>query len=106
MSEYLVDAGDSGADLTRRFDRDMEAIYTGAKAIGYNATRFLMMLREHGSLETAHRLLAGSDISYGFTELWLLGRQDLTVEALVTRPEYGALFTPDELETARSRLGG
>ena len=91
-------------DLVRRFERDMEAIYVGAKAIGYNANRFLMMLREHGGLETAHRLLHCSDVSYGFTELWMLGRADLTVEALVIRPEYATLFSPQELATARARL--
>jgi hypothetical protein len=92
------------ADLIRRFDRDMEGIHVGAKAIGYNATRFLMMLREHGGLDTAHRLLRGSDISYGFTELWLLGRLDLTVEALVNRAEYEPLFSREEVATARARL--
>lgn len=92
------------ADLVRRFERDMDAIYIGAKSVGYNATGFLMMLREHGGLETAHRLLRGPDISYGFTELWLLGRSDLTVEALVIRPDYATLFSPQELETARARL--
>lgn len=95
---------DTDADLVRRFDRDMEGIYDGAKAVGYNATRFLMMLREHDGLETAHRLLRGSDISYGFTELWLLGRQDLTVEALAVRPQYVSLFSTEELATARARL--
>lgn len=94
------------ADLLRRFDADMEAIYAGAKAIGYNATRYLMMLREHGGLETAHRLLRGTEISYGFAELWMLGRQDLTVEALVITPEYARLFSPEEIGTARQRLGG
>ena len=90
-------------NLVRRFERDMRAIYVGAKAIGYNATRFLMMLREHGGLETAHRLLHGSGVSYGFTELWMLGRADLTVEALVIRPEYATLFSLQELATARAR---
>jgi hypothetical protein len=92
-------------DLVRRFERDMEAIYDKAKAIGYNASRYLLMLREHGGLETAHRLLAGDDVSYGFTELWLKGRSDLTVEALALQREYEALFTDVELSGASARLG-
>jgi hypothetical protein len=92
-------------DLIRRFERDMEAIYDKAKAIGYNATRYLLMLREHGGLDTAHRLLAGDDVSYGFTELWLKGRSDLTVEALALQPEYETLFTDVELSGASARLG-
>lgn len=93
------------ADLIRRFDSEMESIYDRAKAIGYNATRFLIMVREHGGLETAHRLLQSSDVSYGFAELWARGRQDLTVEALVLRPEFQGLFSTAELDMARARLG-
>lgn len=95
---------DTDADLVRRFDSEMESIYDRAKAIGYNATRFLIMIREHGGLETAHRLLQSSEISYGFAELWARGRQDLTVEALALRPEFQQLFSTAELDTARARL--
>jgi len=91
--------------VLRAFEREMSAIYDKAKAAGYNATRFLVMIREHGGLETAHRLLGASDVSYGFTELWLLGRLDLTVEALVLRSEFSGMFSPEELLAARERLG-
>jgi hypothetical protein len=91
--------------LIGRFDADMQGVYDKARAIGYRATEFLRMIGEHGGLETAHRLLASPDISYGFTQLWMMGRQDLTVEALVLRPEYGELFSEAELMTARTRLG-
>jgi hypothetical protein len=93
------------ADLIRRFDFEMEAIYVHAKAIGYNATRFLVMIREHGGLEAAHRLLQSSDVSHGFAELWARGQQELTVEALALRREFATLFSPTELATARARLG-
>ena len=96
---------DFSSDLARRFETDVEGIYTKAKAVGYNATRYLVTLRQHGGLETAHRLLASREIGYGFAELWMLGRLDLTVEALVLRPEYIGLFKDGELATARERLG-
>jgi hypothetical protein len=92
-------------DLVRRFNADMESIYDRAKAVGYKATDFLRMLHEYRGLETAHRLLASNEVGYGFTQLWLMGRADLTVEALVLRPEYATLFSDDELRTARERLG-
>ena len=92
-------------ELVSRFERDMEALHDKAKALGYNATRYLVMLREHGGLETAHRLLSGDGVSYGFTELWLMGRADLTVEALALEAEYAELFSHQELQAARTRLG-
>jgi len=39
-----------------------------------------------------------------FAELLLAGRPDLTMEALVLRPEFSPLFTPKELTTAAERL--
>jgi len=95
----------AGDRVVAQFDRDMAGIYDQARAIGYNATRFLAMVHEHGGLETAHRLIASSEISYGFAELWMRGRLDLTVESLVLRPEYQPLFTSIELNIARARLG-
>ena len=65
-----------------------------------------MMLREHGGLETAHRLMQSPQVSDGLTELWLRGRKDLTVEALVLRPEYAELFSDDERRRAAERLAG
>jgi hypothetical protein len=34
------------------------------------------------------------------------GRKDLTVEALVLRPEYAELFSADERQRASERLNG
>lgn len=91
----------SGAD----FDRAMRKLYDDAlRQAGYKATYFASMVAEHGSISTAKRLLASPVISDGFVALWERGRLDLTVEALVNRPEFGWLFTEDEVETARQRL--
>ena len=91
----------TGAD----FDRAMRRLYDDAlREAGYKATYFRSMLAEHGSIATAKRLLASPVISDGFVALWERGRLDLTVEALVTRPEFGWLFTDEELEVARQRL--
>ena len=93
------------AGVTTRFDAEMEEIYFRAKREAkYNATYFLQMVKEHGGLETAHRLLGSQSVGYGFAELLLAGRQDLTVEALALRPEYAQLFSADELRVAAERL--
>lgn len=92
--------------LLAAFEADMEEIHVAAKReIRYNATRFLQLLGEHGGLGTAHLLLATDDIAYGFVEITLAGRPDLTVESLVLRREYTCLFSDDELRRARERLG-
>lgn len=74
------------------------------KEANYTAGYFFEMLSSYGGLGTAHRLLATSEVSAGFTALFERRRLDLTVEALVVKPEFAGLFTEDELEIARERL--
>jgi hypothetical protein len=89
--------------LERAFDEAMMRIYLVAKnQAGYNATRFLQMLGEHGGLETARRLLP--HMSDGFTQLWQRNRLDLTVEWLILEPRWRHLFSDAEREVARRRL--
>ncbi len=73
-------------------------------ALGYRPTYFLQMLDEHGPIDTARRLATATATSDGFTRLWELGRLDLTVEALMVRPEFEALFSEAELTAALRRL--
>ena len=87
-----------------KFDRRMADIYRRAREeAGYNASRFLEMLGEHGGVETAHILLASTSVSDGYTALWERKRLDLTVEALVLEEDWG-LFSEVEVRTARVRL--
>jgi hypothetical protein len=100
-----VPAPDGGAETRASFERAMRNVYVRAKKeANYTATYFLTMLSEHGGLGTAHRLLASSEVSSGFTALYERGRLDLTVEALVVKPEFASLFTEDEIEIAQQRL--
>lgn len=81
------------------------AIYETAKRdLGYNATRFLQMISEHGGLATARQLLWSDQPSDGFTTLWSHHRLDLTVEAHVIMEEFATLFTDADCDQARSRL--
>jgi hypothetical protein len=92
-------------EIERRFHRAMISIYETAKReLGYNATRFLQMISEHGGLATARQLLWSDAPSEGFTTLWERGRLDLTVEAHVLDPEFAPLFTDEDREQARARL--
>ncbi|MFW6161772.1 MAG: hypothetical protein ACODAJ_03330 [Planctomycetota bacterium] len=84
----------------------MIGIYEDANAqCGYVATRFLQMVTEQGGLQAAKSLLRATELSDGFTALWLAGRLDLTMEAMIVEdPVWRELFTSEELEIARNRL--
>lgn len=87
------------------FHQDMLEIYRRAKEeCSYNATRFLQMVSNDGGIKTARKLLATTEPSDGFTELWRNHRLDLTMENLVLKPKYRSLFSNQEIEIARERL--
>lgn len=91
--------------VVSEFEEAMCNIYDVARRdVGYTATRFIQMVAEHGGLETARRLLAGSQVSEGFTTLVMAGRRDLTVEHLVLEERFRGLFTRLELREATRRL--
>ena len=61
-----------------QFNEAMLNIYRRAKTeAGYNATRFLSMVVEHGGLKTARYLLHAATVSEGYTALWERKRLDL-----------------------------
>lgn len=78
---------------------------TAEKEIGYRPTVFLSMITERGSLVTAKQLINSPLESYGYKKLRSNGRLDLSVEAIVVdNPEYHPLFTPKEIELAKTKL--
>jgi hypothetical protein len=90
--------------LMARLDKALLESYEEAKRLKYTASYFFQMLTELGGLETARHLLWKDQPSEGFTRLWELRRLDLTVEAVVLRPEFAALFNDAERKIARQRL--
>lgn len=92
--------------LAAQLDGAMEEdIYRRAGTeTGYWANYFLRDLRAMGGLATARKLLNAKGTSEGFERLLQEGRLDLTVEALVLRPEFRPLFADGELDLARARL--
>ncbi len=94
------------ADLDAQFNEAMFDIYRRAKSEAkYNATIFLQMITDKGGCITAKTLINAAKPSDGYTALYLRKRLDLTVEAMIVENErWHSLFTPDELEKARTRL--
>lgn len=89
--------------LETRFNQEMLAIYAKCSEIGYRPTAFLTMVRTLGGVSAAKKLIASPETS-GLAELALRQRLDLSMEKLMTQPEYKPLFTPEELKAAADRL--
>ena len=93
------------SDVDDQFDAAMYRVWQRAKdECNYNASYFLRMLEAMGGVATAKSLLAKSTLSSGYTELWLRGRLDITVECVVLNKAFRSLFNEEELATARRRL--
>ena len=84
----------------------MEDVYRYAKALAsYDAIRFHEMLVEYKGRETANRLLEGTEAQSGFTAMYLKGKLDLTMEAVIyDNPDFHRLFSEKQLETIIKRL--
>lgn len=93
-------------DLEKQFDSAMMNIYHRAKAeANYTASFFFNMVSVNGGLATARQLINSKKPSEGYTQLYLKGRLDLTVEAVVVEEtRWHSLFSPDELTKAKARL--
>jgi hypothetical protein len=98
------------ATLKQRFTKHVldlnYEIGVQAKAMGdrYRPTRMRQMLRNRGGLETAQLKLAGRTPQPRFHRTIMLGLPDLSLEVAVLQRPWRALFTPQQLAEARSRL--
>ena len=90
--------------LTTELEHAMLDDAEQARELGYNPNRFNLMVRREGGLVTAQKLLRRGPVPAGFWTLQALGRLDLSLERLVLRPKWRALFTEEEVEVARERL--
>jgi hypothetical protein len=92
-------------DLSKQFETEMRAIYPQCAKFGYHPTYLLQLISDYGGVGAAKHLL-GSPPSDGFSRLALEQRLDLSVEAVVLKPQWQVLFDEAELTTARRRLKG
>jgi hypothetical protein len=96
--DTMLDVFRLAGEATRRTRSD------GTIERGYWASYFLRGVRNHGGPDYAHQLLRKEGTTDGFQRLKVEGRLDLTMEALVLRPEYSALFSNEERRVAAHRL--
>ncbi|MBX3388643.1 MAG: type I restriction enzyme HsdR N-terminal domain-containing protein [Phycisphaeraceae bacterium] len=86
------------------FRAALQEVVNECRRIGYNPIGFMGMVTSSNAFEAVRTLLAKREPSEGFTTLWGKKRLDLTVEAIVLKPEWRSFFTPSERDTARRRL--
>ena len=89
----------------RAFTGAMLDVYRRAlQEADYRASLFLNMVNEQGGHQTAMTLIHTTQPSDGYTALWERKRLDLTVEAVILRPEWHDLFTDADRLAAYRRL--
>ena len=92
-------------NLEQKFHLEMLLVYENAlKKCNYKAKIFKRMVEEHGGLEAAKRLLCTKEYSYGFTQLAINKRLDLSMEATIIKEPWKQLFSEEELSIARTKL--
>jgi hypothetical protein len=88
----------------KQFNDSMNDIYHQAKKLGYPANYLQRLIQNKGGWEAAKQLINVDKQHSGLSKLWELKRLDLSVEALVLKPEYVTLFTDEERKVCKERL--
>lgn len=86
------------------YDALVESCRVAKEVVGYDASRFRLMLQEKGAKQAAEELILRPQITDGLTRLCMEGRLDLSVEAIVIEGPYKQLFSEDVLSMARKSL--
>lgn len=70
----------------------------------YRPTYFIQLMASEGAYAAACQVVSSYNLPDGFQRLLQENKPELTIEYLVTRPEWAELFEPEILEAARRRL--
>lgn len=88
-------------ELLKKFLRTVTETYDALAKMGFGDRGGL---DELGALGMAHQHLKGVTTPQSFSQLWEMGRLQLSIEAIVLRPEFKSLFSDQERQIARDRL--
>lgn len=92
------------ANLEERFALAWGMLWNEMETLGIPTARMQQQIQNLGAIAAAHRCLQGRRTSDGFAQLAQKGRLDLSLEALILKPEWGGLFTDEEANEALTRL--
>jgi hypothetical protein len=100
-----VGVTDPAEGLLKELHVAMLGIYQRSlRETGVNHSLFHRMITEQGAQQTALHLVHALKPSDGYTDLYLKGRLDLTVEALVLEAKWHPVFADETRQLARQRL--
>ena len=91
--------------LQNKFNNEVMEAIEESKKIGYNPSRFIQMLHQAGNnaYEVVQRLVT-KEVSTGLEKLWEKGRLELSMEAIIVKPEYQELFSPEIISICTKKL--
>lgn len=92
-------------ELKEKFHAELESTIMELKNLKINCSRLEQMLVERGGYETAKILIGSKEQSSGFTDLLLLGKKQISVEAKVIDERFRDLFTNAEIKICKDRMG-
>jgi hypothetical protein len=84
-------------------------LYEQWKSLGYRAGRLYQVFMPHckrykGGIAAVRSVIYRTDVTAGFAFLVAKKRTDLSIEALVLKPEWNDVFTDLDRALARSKL--
>lgn len=92
--------------LKNKFNEEVFlAVEKMKKEENYIPTRFIQMLQqsENNAYEVVQRLVT-KEFSSGLEKLWEKGKLELSMEAIMIKPEYKSLFSPEIIKTCEKKL--
>lgn len=88
----------------RAFDGATRELIRSISGQVYRPTYFIQLMASDGAYAAACQVVSSSKLPDGFQRLLEENKPELTIEHLVTKPEWAELFEPEILEAARRRL--
>lgn len=84
--------------LEKKFNEELIKKYEAAqKQCECKVIRFLQNITKFGGVKTAKEIIRKNRVSDDFETLQKAGLMSLTMEAMIVDPQYGDLFTDDEV---------
>ncbi len=93
-------------ELESKLNKELLQACNEAKKFGVFPTLFITMLGNDGPIEASKKVVNKDEGTQGYADLLIIGKTYLSVEHIISKPEYKDLFDEITLKNARKRLDG